>query len=569
MANPLHGVYASVEDAQKNGYTPAQLFALAAAGGSGRRVWFAEPRSAEKERWLLDARAAWLSEIARSALAPNSVPQGERLVSVIQEAKSPRPQSELARRFVELFGANQTAARELSSLAAGCDLQESAGALSHSNLISDVLPLARKASLEEAWACAAREKKQRAWNPVGAPLDPADSTIASWEDVERQARLTITERNLRYLAVDGEMSPIEALAAARDLNAGLGLIERETGLGLGSSGLSSGPGAGWGVELGGATGASGMCYAGHRKIELALNGGDGALAHEWFHALDGELEALDAKAGAPRGMASEGAKLEEKGGYASLLSKLVETLTAPGERKAAGGGSPEEKLEKLAGDYLLGSGTRSSLGEREQESFDKRWRESVWDFLNASPGAAEASALEGLATVYTQANPALQKDDFIGLFAGLREAKSPSKQALLLMNSVDERSDFYINALLGDLSEKKNYLAQKCEMLARAFETSFALDAGREATGVAGALSMISSTEDGSNHAPAGAERDRARQAFINFFKELRERLAADPNAPAWGKREALEPGEIRFAERLAARRGDGGLPKRSAPSAF
>jgi hypothetical protein len=560
------------------GLPAKQGYALAHLSGSGGRTWFSgnKDEAAAKEACLKNIREAWLTEIlGRTSprtifsdedqrLTPLAIPRTFQKLS----SKSGTLADQFASAFPEWKGEQHSGERfGLLAIAAGCALEDFKNVATFCSYCGEVESLASKATPSQAIAESKRLQADRSWTPSStlnlapasdAPPAPSlslEEPIATfgWAKADEMAQALVKQYGLGYLSLDDCMSSSQAVQALSNLGASMALISKETGLGDQAIGLG-----GWGVRIGEKQKTSaGMCYGHSRYIALANSSGDGAYAHEWFHALDFEF----GFAMGQDDLLSE--KPDAKGPLAASVQTLVKTLLAPSSQPAA---QHKDPIEDFAADFLVNSGVRSSLPTEKTQAFDSAWKQAAGAMFAATSAAEEKKAFESLKSVYRSERPSLSDGDFDGIWSGFVCAKRPNPSFVKKMEQAQNKSAFFHAALTTDLRENEHYRAMPCELLARAFESSFALDAAREKIGSNSndkGISMVSSYPDTSRDVPQGIERDRSRAAFDRFFSEIKTTLAHDPKAPAWAaelKTQPLEADASRLIAKLIARRGDGSL---------
>ena len=549
------------------GLDPGQACALARMSGSGARVWFSgsQVEAKAKERWIEHARGAWIKEVADRAAAASAAPaEGDSLGSLADlqsfKAAAALPGS-LAAEFSEAFpglvkGVEAHGQRmALCVLAMGCSLGEIRSLASGARQRKQGAAVAGSASAGQAAEELARIKAQREWRPTrGEDLAGAGGFAGSaltWAAVEKLGAEIVEEHGLGWLSIDDSLPIKEAARALSNIKASMELLERETGLGPKSAGLG-----GWGLRVGEYLGsAAGQCHAGARCITLARWGGDGSFAHEWLHALDRELGAA---AGAG-GLLSESAQV--KGGLGQAMEGLLGAAMSPSEEVFAGLGDP---LKAYAAACLDSSSVRAGLTGGQKEVFEGRWMEAARAMFEAGDGVGEQAGFERLKSVYRSARPELGDGDFNGLWSGFLLAKRPDAGFLEKMAEASDKSAFYQSAVLMDLIEGKNYRAKPCEMLSRAFESSFALPAARELLGPGAAgkqVSMVSNDGDGDADIPQGAERARCRPRSRFFLRKWPRRCRVLRIRRLGGA--GLPPGRIRrIRPSFSKSSGLGGWPR-------
>lgn len=550
-------------------WPPSRVYAMGFMAGEGQRVWFSGPHAEKRERWVRDARQAWITEVKLRA-TPNQTPLGaearlETIVHVARGNKTARSNANgtLAERFVDAFGSEAaTLGEQAACLAAGIDGTRMGDVLTWNQWASIGSKAAAQATTKEAWCQIERAKAEAA--PRVAPADGWSTSSAApldWLDVDAKAHALMDAHGLGMVSVPGSWSLEKAGSHLADAAGALSLIARETGLGPGSAGLG-----GWGLTMGLPLGGSeGRCFGGQRTIALGASGGEGALAHEWLHALDFELSGLES--GKRDELLSERAK-GDKSPLGALLDELVEKLCAPGLGRFEPATDLKLDAAEFAKQVLLTSGIRNAIvDDAERAAYDGRWTEKANKMFQAVDEPSEHAAFDELKAVYRSRKPGMQDGDFDGLWGQFAAAKRPDPEwEKKLEAAKPTSSDFLLRAMSIDLRENKSYAADRCEMLARAFESAVALDAARKELGSGGGVRMVSNFADDSPWAPQGAERGRAREAFIEFFDKLRPALAARHDCPQWAKSSPvpiLDLGE-RFSYKLALRRQGNSQP--SAP---
>lgn len=454
--------------------------------------------------------------------------------------------------------------------------------------------IARKATMEQAKASMAerRERFEKAEEMSGSM---AAGPIPEGElgSAEQEARKLLNDYGFGSVSLS---DAIPQSAQARMLSrarASLELIAKVTGLDRASLGLG-----GWSIRIGMPMEASsGTAFANHRCIELSEDYYGTALAHEWFHALDAEIARafLKNKSGS---MASEELVeyrgLQERSGHEkSIQEEQAAQTCARALKKLAlemGSqiGSEKQSFEKdfpefrvvdkgelvkegsnFHENWLLGSSTFMAAPAERQPAFKAGWERAAQAYMRAGELAEERQAFESLMGVYRQERPGLSEADFEGLKAALSALKRPDPKLAkeLERNAAEGASSFANSALRDDLIEGRQYMAQPCEMLARAFESAACYDAASAITGASGpqGFAMLTDNDENSRISPRGQEREAARRAFGEFFKQTLS-CQGMPGAPAWlkGSSEASQELLVSVTERLAQRRAKASALKMS-----
>ena len=448
---------------------------------------------------------------------------------------------------------------------------------------ADEVALAGKVDLKSALSALAEARQsflEEAERPKGLALVGNGERASKDPDIE--ARRLVDGYGFGSVSISDAI-PREAQARMMaEARCGLDLIAEATGMSRVAMGLG-----GWALRIGTEQGgSSGVAYLAQKILELGAGTGGQALAHEWFHGLDAELARhLLSK---PGHMASN--SLVKYGGIKQKKQKKAEASSDASERclgalrklalaigtskdssksatgkqeKRVGAGEDWENLAMPGSEFhdywLVQSSTLAMVPEKQKAIFKDKWERHAGEFMAARSSEQELSAFSALTAVYKEVRPGLRDENFKALGAALGQAKRPDPviEKVLKKHAEKGASSFATRALKEDLLKKSKYMAEPCEMLARAFESSACYDFGAAELGCDPAMiRMVTDYGPAVARAPMGSARDAARKAFGEFFGEVLSCQGMD-GMPRWlcGDKLASAAKLEEVGEKLAERR--------------